>query len=890
MAEQTYAVKANRLNLRREPGLEAGILAVLNKGQTVAVQDGLSEDWWKVRPTGSPLEGYVARRYLAQLSLAPSPVPREANAALWSATETHKGRVAYKLGAKHSSQGRIDCSGWVAEITRAAFDAVNAAARPEVVFDRSDYAALETHSDGIISQIEGRTGLALHGAAVVASALREGMLIGCNFGEHSWEQNTPPRVYGVDHIVQVIRSPGTGELWISQSSSSGGGVNSLLLADWLKGVAALAQTGRLHAVDPFLMADRNGEYLRLVGETAGLEPPPQAATPAFLAPASTWAGPPTISDDAWNLIVEFETGGRNAYERKYIHPVWPGASSGVTIGIGHDLAFTTPEAFDRNWAALPLDARTRLKATIGLTRSAAKAAIPGLSDIVVPWVVAEAVYRSVDLPATIAKTHAALPNCDQLSGDCFGVLVSLTFNRGADYTSVGKPIGASDSRAEMRAIRLAMADRNFAAIPALLRSMIRVWRNTDVEAGLTRRREAEAALFEKGLRESVTVAPSLAHAPEASLVSEVAQASTPDEAWSNTTQEEAVAKASAAPDDAAEHQADILARSQVIWASDAKAIDYAHLQSVQPPGGRFAFRADDLEALARLNDFVLDTQAPILFGLRGCGLIQASDGFQDEAILLDRRPDHQSARCVMGVWDRAAGKIAVFPASTVPNAKAVVGWTRTHEAGNMLPTGLYRYITGEHNGKPGCFVLRKTPSERRVVVVRRSSNDLRYERTDMFDVCAPGDNIHPTFYGGPDNFSSVGCQVVVGSATPGGVHSGPWAKFRAAAGLPARGAASGSPYLYMLLTGAEALLASGLRRRGLASDAPEWRALRRLRFGSSGEAVLKLQQRLALSGPDGSFGPNTSSWLHKLQAERFEGNCDGVYSPALDEYLEWRIL
>lgn len=887
MAEQTYAVKANRLNLRREPGLEAGILAVLNKDQTVAVQNDLAEDWWKVRPTGSQLEGYVARRYLAQLSLAPSPVPREANEALWSATEVHKGRVAYKLGAKHSSQGQIDCSGWVAEITRAAFDAVNAAAKPEVVFDRSDYAALETHSDGIVSQIEGRTGMALHGAAVVASALREGMLIGCNFGEHSWELNTPPRVYGIDHIVQVVRSPRTGELWISQSSSSGKGVNSVPLVEWLKGVAGLAQTGRLHAVDPFLMADRNGEYLSLVGETASLEPPPRAAS-AMSGALVTES--PTISDDAWSLIVEFETGGRALYERKYKHPTWPGGSSGVTIGVGHDLAFTTPEAFDRNWAALPLEARTRLKPTIGLTKAAAKAAIPGLSDIVVPWVVAEAVYRAVDLPATIGKTRAALPNCDLLSGDCFGVLVSLTFNRGDDYTSVGKTIGSSDSRAEMRAIRLAMATKNFAAIPAQLRSMKRIWRDTDVEAGLSRRREAEAALFEKGLRESVTLAPSLLNAPSATRVSEIAQTATPDETWSNTTQEEAVAKALAAPDDDAEHQAEILARSQVVWASDARAIDYAHLQSIQPPGGRFAFRAADLENLARLNDFVLDTQTPILFGLRGCGLIQASDGFQDEAILLDRRPDHQSARCVMGVWDRAAGKIAVFPASTVPNAKAVVGWTRAHEAGNMLPTGLYRYITGEHNGKPGCFVLRKTLLERRVVVVRRSSNDLRYERTDMFDVCAPGDNIHPTFYGRQDNFSSVGCQVVVGSATPGGVHSGPWARFRAAAGLPARGAVSGTPYLYLLLTGAEALLASDLRRRGLPSDAPGWRALRRLRFGSSGEAVLNLQQRLALSGPDGSFGPNTSSSLHKLQAERFEGNCDGVYSPTLDEYLGWRIL
>lgn len=879
MTELRYQVTANRLNLRSGPALEAGVTSVLARGQLVEPMPPLEDSWWKVRVLPGGAEGYVARRYLAALSAAATPAMAAANAVLWSRTTAADGVVGYKLGGKHSSQGAIDCSGWVAEITAAAFAAINANAAPEVVFDKADAGVLNTHSDGIVSGIEARTGLVLHGPAIVPEALREGMLIGLNFGEHSWEQNTPPRVYGIDHIVQLMRSPDDGQLWISQSSSSGNGVNRQVLATWLQAQQAVRAANRMHAVDPFLMADRQSAFVRSATETARLS----AALPPVPPPPP---GTPHISEAAFELVKEFEISSQAEYNRRLIHPTWPHGDSGVTIGIGHDLGYTTPEAFDRNWPMLPADVRSRLKTVIGKKAAAARDALAGVADIVVPWSAAEQVYRAIDVPEAERKTTAAVPNCELLPADCFGVLVSLTFNRGASYTKAKTAADKKDRFREMRAIRAAMMDRHFEDIPDLIRSMKRLWMGTVNEKGLSRRREAEAVLFATGLKALSAPPPTPV---STGLPSEVVSQATGEEDFDNADPA-AVSAAARGPtaDEAAE--AARIAQSRVIWASDDLAIDYAHLEARRAPGS-FSFTPDDLARLCAANDFpVEEAQGPVLFALRGCGIIDASDSWETEVVLLDRRPDHHTARCVLGVWDRAAGKIAVFPGSTVPNAQAMVGWRRDHKAGNMLPTGLYRYITGAHNGRPGCFLLRKTATSFRTVVVRRSSNDLRYERGDTIDVCAPGDNIHPTFFQTTEGFSSVGCQTVVGSASKSGVHTGPWAKFRALAGLSATKAKDGVPYLYVLLTGAEAAMASAYRREGKAPDTEDWANLRRLRFGSRSDAVSRLQAQLGIPAPDRDFGPATAERLCRAQQERFEGRCDGIYSPDLDEVLSWKVI
>jgi len=75
------------------------------------------------------------------------------------------------------------------------------------------------------------------------------------------------------------------------------------------------------------------------------------------------------------------------------------------------------------------------------------------------------------------------------------------------------------------------------------------------------------------------------------------------------------------------------------------------------------------------------------------------------------------------------------------------------------------------------------------------------------------------------------------------------------------------------------------------SDKIALRRLRRLRFGSHGAAVKALQQQLNLPNPDGDFGPNTCSELHKLQ-KNLPGSTgsDGILTPELHDAQGWQFL
>lgn len=206
-----------------------------------------------------------------------------------------------------------------------------------------------------------------------------------------------------------------------------------------------------------------------------------------------------VSPRAYALIVQHETGGQAYYEQVYkSRPVWPKGASGVTIGFGYDLGYVTPTQFARDWAALPPTAASTLSATIGRNgsrngKAEMQALLASVRHIPISWVLAETVFRAATLPRFAALTDSKLPHCELLPGDCFGALVSLTFNRGAPYDN-------PDPRyAEMRAIKAAMASKRFQLIPGLLRDMIRVWVGTEIETEMRRRRTNEAALFEAGL-------------------------------------------------------------------------------------------------------------------------------------------------------------------------------------------------------------------------------------------------------------------------------------------------------------------------------------------------------------------------------------------------------
>jgi GH24 family phage-related lysozyme (muramidase) len=197
-----------------------------------------------------------------------------------------------------------------------------------------------------------------------------------------------------------------------------------------------------------------------------------------------------ISDTAFNLIVEFEVSSEQTYTQRYRHPVWPQGQSGVTIGIGYDVGYASRESlhadFDREIPAVMV---TALERAINVTGAPAAALARDLVPSVdVPWPAAISVHRSKVLPRWIGIVERALPNTASLGPAALGALVSLTYNRGASFTL------PQDRYREMRAIKAHMAASNFAAIPADIRAMKRLW--PDVP-GLQKRREREALLFER---------------------------------------------------------------------------------------------------------------------------------------------------------------------------------------------------------------------------------------------------------------------------------------------------------------------------------------------------------------------------------------------------------
>ncbi len=339
-----------------------------------------------------------------------------------------------------------------------------------------------------------------------------------------------------------------------------------------------------------------------------------------------------------------------------------------------------------------------------------------------------------------------------------------------------------------------------------------------------------------------------------------------------------------------------LGRSDARWAADVDSPDYHHLNE---PGKSqvFTFTTDHLRQLCNLNAFGVEHQLTrnpdiTLFGLRGCRLASTEDHSWTNAVqLVEDMPDHYDFHCVLGVWNRRLGNMAVFSGSTVPNWHYMEQQRTGRRRTNLLPTGMYRYRVGTHGiSRPeesrriyGAFRLNGT------VVVLRSNDDLTYERTDLWDRTTPADNIHPSRNPQRARFSSAGCHTIPGNATTANgrtTHTGNWRTFRERAGLSANDTSEdGAQFDYVLLTGREA--------RMVSTDAHLLGS--RLRFGSSGPAVTALQQGLQHLGHspgriDDQMGPSSTSAFIRWQQARNGGAADGIVTPSVARELGFDLV
>jgi GH24 family phage-related lysozyme (muramidase) len=208
----------------------------------------------------------------------------------------------------------------------------------------------------------------------------------------------------------------------------------------------------------------------------------EAAKPLISLPPATRLTP---AGDA--LIIEFEVGGRQGYRPR---PEAPDArASGITEGIGYDNHQYSPVVIVSDWAVLGPSRANRLAATHPYFGRTAQAHLHEVADILIPFVTAYETFTNVDVSREFAAARRAYGRepFDALRPNCQAALISVGFNRGYSF--------AGPNRSEMRVILSLVPRRDYDGMASQLEHSSRVWRGTEIEHGMTRRRYAEAKLI-----------------------------------------------------------------------------------------------------------------------------------------------------------------------------------------------------------------------------------------------------------------------------------------------------------------------------------------------------------------------------------------------------------
>ena len=199
-----------------------------------------------------------------------------------------------------------------------------------------------------------------------------------------------------------------------------------------------------------------------------------------------------LTTSASDLIICCEVASPAVYQKKYRRPLVPGDTSGVTVGVGYDLRFANEYRLEQDWPELSKDDRAKLAKALGKYGDDARKVLTPVASVDIPWAQAKEQFFAF-LPYPTKQTEDAFPNCEDLHGDSFGALVSLVYNRGPQIARNSK------KRHEMWVIQQLMIAKQFDKIPAQFRAMEAQWKDKPDARGLVIRREAEAALFERGL-------------------------------------------------------------------------------------------------------------------------------------------------------------------------------------------------------------------------------------------------------------------------------------------------------------------------------------------------------------------------------------------------------
>jgi GH24 family phage-related lysozyme (muramidase) len=200
-----------------------------------------------------------------------------------------------------------------------------------------------------------------------------------------------------------------------------------------------------------------------------------------------------VSCESLNALAQFEITSKSAYEQKYRRPIWPGASSGVTIGIGYDLGMTNKSQIELDWQGWISDTDLQRLLTVqGIRGETAKQLARSLSDVQIAYDVAQTIFYQSTLPTFAAMTRATFPGVQKLPADAQGMLLSLIYNRGTSLSGT--------RRSEMASLKplIAGGTRNLEEIASKIEQMSRLWPDLP---GLQQRRRKEAAIIRAANKE-----------------------------------------------------------------------------------------------------------------------------------------------------------------------------------------------------------------------------------------------------------------------------------------------------------------------------------------------------------------------------------------------------
>lgn len=296
----------------------------------------------------------------------------------------------------------------------------------------------------------------------------------------------------------------------------------------------------------------------------------------------------------------------------------------------------------------------------------------------------------------------------------------------------------------------------------------------------------------------------------------------------------------------------------------------------------FQVNQELLQQLMHINQFAIPTVDLILVGIRGAIVNNPNNqDFEDAHQLNLMDVNYINPRCTILQWRIADGMIAAFPASTVPHQSNIKSALLRGGAGaNSLITGFFKdYRKGMHkNGKPtGHEAFRQNAPH----PIRRTSDDLDFDKDDRIEYENPQDNIHCGWFDGLSSttYASAGCQVIMGfpKCERRDKNIGPWKAFHSNTYSIAQ-----NSFPYVLVNGTEVFsLANGTNTNKA-----------KLRYGSSGPIVETLQNKLKALNfyegiVDGDFSERTMKAVVAFQKQAFgRSGADGVVGPVTAEELE----